>query len=376
MKTLIIVIDSLGCGEAPDSYLFGDEGSNTLGHVVKQTGVQLTNMQKLGLFNIDGLQQLNLSVNNPIADYARMQELSMGKDTTTGHFEMMGCVLDHAFPTFPNGFPQEIVSQLEKVWGVGILGNCVASGTEIINRLGEEHIKTKKPIVYTSADSVLQIACDEQTYSVEQLYHMCKQARAIMQGDKYGVSRIIARPFIKDGSEFKRTENRHDFALVPPKRIVLQDLQDAGFDTIGIGKIGDIFAMTGLKQNLSAKNNQQGLSQIKFALKQNYNGLIFANLVDTDMLYGHRNDVQGYANALKEIDNHLTEIISLLNEEDTLIITGDHGCDPSTQSTDHSREYTPLLVYSKSKTGGKNLGTLTGFNWIANFLKAQFLTNK
>lgn len=371
-KTLIIVIDSLGVGEAPDSKLFGDEGSNTLGHIIEKTGIKLENMQALGMFNIDGLEYLNLQVKNPMANHARMQELSMGKDTTTGHFEMMGCVLEKPFPTFPNGFPQQVVEQLEKAWGVGILGNCVASGTEIIQRLGALHLETKKPIVYTSADSVLQIACHEDIYPVKKLYEMCEQARVIMQGD-WGVSRVIARPFTTINGEFKRTENRHDFALKPPSRIVLEDLKEAGLDTIGVGKIGDIFSMVGLKQNLTAKNNTQGLEQIKFALKQNYNGVIFANLVDTDMLYGHRNDVTGYANALKQIDNALPEIISLLNESDTLIITGDHGCDPTTPSTDHSREYTPILIYSKSGKNGENLGTLKGFNNIANLLRKQFL---
>ena len=372
MKTLIIVIDSLGVGQAPDSHLFGDEGSNTLGHIIQNTNVKLENMQKLGMFNIDGLQHLNLQVASPSANYGRMQELSMGKDTTTGHFEMMGCVLSEPFPTFPNGFPEEVIEKLEKAWGVGILGNCVASGTEIIQRLGNLHLETKKPIIYTSADSVLQIACHEDIYPVPKLYEMCEQAREIMQG-KLGVSRVIARPFTTINGEFKRTENRHDFALKPPSRIVLEDLKEAGLDTIGIGKIGDIFSMVGLKENLTAKNNTQGLEQIKFALKQNYNGVIFANLVDTDMLYGHRNDVVGYANALKQIDENLPEIINLLHEKDTLIITGDHGCDPTTESTDHSREYTPILIYSKSQKGGKNLGTLKGFNNIANLLKKQFL---
>ncbi len=373
MKTLIMVIDSLGVGEAPDAHLFGDEGSNTLGHIVENTNVELENLQKLGMFNIDGLEHLNLQVKTPTANYGRMQELSMGKDTTTGHFEMMGCVLKQPFPTFPNGFPKEIVEKLEKEWGVGILGNCVASGTEIIERLGKLHLETKKPIVYTSADSVLQIACHEDVYSVKELYKMCEQARQIMQGE-WGVSRVIARPFTTENGEFKRTQNRHDFALEPPSRIVFEDLKDAGFDTIGIGKIGDIFSMVGLKENLTAKNNTQSLNQIKFALKQNYNGVIFANLVDTDMLYGHRNDAVGYANALKEIDQTLPEIISMLNAEDTLIITGDHGCDPTTLSTDHSREYTPILIYSKNQTGGKNLGTVKGFNYISELLKKQFLT--
>ena len=372
MKTLIIVIDSLGCGEAPDSHLYGDQGSNTLLHTVKQTKVNLENLKQLGLFNIDGLQELNLAVENPLANYARMQELSKGKDTTTGHFEMMGCVLEKPFPTFPNGFPKQVTDKLEKAWGTQILGNCVASGTEIIERLGKLHLETKKPIVYTSADSVLQIACHEEVYSVEKLYKMCEQAREIMQGE-YGVSRIIARPFITENGNFVRTLNRHDFALKPPCRTVLEDLQENGFDTIGIGKIGDIFAMTGISENLTAKNNQQGLQQILYALKQNYNGVIFANLVDTDMLFGHRNDVNGYANALKEIDNYIPQIINLLNQDDTLIITGDHGCDPTTESTDHSREYTPLLIYSKSKNGGNNLGTIKGFNYIAQLLKQQFI---
>ena len=373
MKTIVVVIDSLGCGECPDSYKFGDEGSNTLLHVVKETGVDLTNMRKMGIFNIDGLEELGLAVENPTANYARMQELSMGKDTTTGHFEMMGCVLDKPFPTFPNGFPKEVTDKLEQAWGVGILGNCVASGTEIIKRLGDEHIKTKKPIVYTSADSVLQIACHEEVYSVPELYKMCEQAREIMQGDEFGVSRIIARPFITENGEFKRTINRHDYALPPPSRTVLEDLKDAGYDTIGVGKIGDIFSMIGLKENLYAKNNPQGLEQTVFASKQNYNGLVFVNLVDTDMLYGHRNDVVGYGNALKQIDDYLPEIISNMNDEDVLMITGDHGCDPTTPSTDHSREYTPLLVYRKNNTKGENLGTLVGFNNIEKMLRKQFL---
>lgn len=372
MKTLIMVIDGLGIGEAPDAKLFGDEGSNTLGNTVLKTGVELPNLQKLGIFNIDGLEFLNKQVKKPCADYGKMQELSMGKDTTTGHFEMMGCVLPAPFPTFPKGFPKNIVKKLEKEFGIGILGNCVASGTEIIKVLGKEHIETKKPIVYTSADSVLQIATHISVYSINELYELCEKARKIMQG-KFGVSRVIARPFAtNEKGEFYRTEDRKDFALLPPSRVIMQDFVESGLDSVAIGKINDIFSGLGITKHLPAHNNQQSLAQIFVALKMNVNGLIFANLVDTDMLFGHRNDAVGYANALKEIDENLPTIIEQLEPGDRLILTGDHGCDPTTISTDHSREFTPLIVFEKGQKSGKNLGTKIGFNSISKMLKNWF----
>lgn len=363
MKIVLIVLDSFGIGEMPDAIKFGDVGSNTYLNILNTTSVDLVNMKKLGLNNIDGI---NLSSESCDGSYARLKELTFAKDTTAGHYEIAGIVLENPYPTFPNGFPKELIDKLESELNVKFLGNEVASGTEIIKRLGEEHLKTKKPIVYTSADSVLQIASHIDCFSLEELYNMCEKAREICQG-KYNIGRIIARPFAtNENGEFYRLENRKDYALSPPDKTMLDKLKENGFDTICIGKIEDIFNFQGLTESYHSRNNTEGIEEIlKQTSRKDINGLIFANLNDTDMLYGHRNDPVGYANALKQFDDSLPQIINNLQDEDILLITADHGCDPTTPSTDHSREYVPLLVFSKNLKKNVNLGTYTGFNIIS-----------
>lgn len=363
MKILLIVLDSFGIGEMPDANKFGDLGSNTYLNILNKTNVDLSNMKTLGLNNINGI---NLSQDKCLGNYARLKELTFAKDTTAGHYEISGLILEKPYPTFPNGFPQELINNLEKELGVTFLGNEVASGTEIIERLGEEHLQSRKPIIYTSADSVLQIATHTDIYPIEKLYDMCEKARKVCSGD-YCVGRIIARPFATNSEgKFYRLEGRKDYALSPPSETMLDKLKNNGFDTVCIGKIEDIFNFRGITESYHSKNNQEGILEIlKHSKRQNINGLIFANLNDTDMLYGHRNDPVGYANALKEFDNTIPQIIENLSDEDILLITADHGCDPITPSTDHSREYVPLLIYSKTFKKGINLGTINGFNIIS-----------
>ncbi|MGD9901743.1 MAG: phosphopentomutase [Spirochaetales bacterium] len=370
MKVLLMVIDGFGIGEAPDAKKYGDEGSNTFLNSNAQYPFYIPNFEKLGLKSIDGV---NLPTDKAIVgDYARLMELSAGKDTTTGHLEMSGVVLKHAFPTYENGLPQEVLTKIEQAIGLSVIGGQAMSGTEIIKQLGEEHIKTKKPIVYTSADSVIQIATHDRVYSVKELYAMCKKVRDVMQGE-FGVGRVIARPFDgKDASSFFRLPYRKDFALDPPGITMLNILKDKGLNVFAIGKINDVFNGQGITRSFPAKNNDESISAIKEAIKLSKNGLIFANLIDTDMLFGHRNDVLGYKGAIEKIDKALPSIINGLNPEDVIIITGDHGCDPTTESTDHSREYTPLLIYSQNFKKGVNLGTLDGFNHIAKLILELF----
>lgn len=359
MKIVLAVIDGFGIGEAKDAYKYQDVGSNTLLHI--SDGINIPNLIKLGLSSIDNVDCLpKISFT---AQIARLAEKSAGKDTTTGHFEISGVPTLKPYPTFPNGFPEDIVKKLEIGFKSKILGNKVASGTVIINELGDEHIKTKAPIVYTSADSVLQIAAHEEVVPIKDLYNLCKIAREIMVPPN-NVARIIARPFLGKTGGYFRTENRRDFGLVPPKPTLLDLLNKKGFDVVGVGKIHDIFSGRGLTDHISAHNNNESIDGIIKALKTDINGLIFANLIDTDMLYGHRNDVPGYRASIENIDRRLPEIISLLKEEDVLIITSDHGCDPYTESTDHSREDVPLLIYGKN-LASKNLGTICGFDYIS-----------
>ena len=370
MKTLIVVIDSFGIGEMPDASEFNDVGSNTLKNIYNGVGVNLPNMASLGLYNIEGV---NLPYDGKvIGSYARLMEKTHAKDTTAGHYEMMGILLSKPYPTFPNGFPQEFVELLEEKCGIQFLGNCVASGTEIINRLGKQSIEEKKAILYTSADSVLQVACHDSVLPLEELYRVCATCRELSTGD-YNVGRIIARPFTTtaDGS-FKRTEDRKDYALCPPEESALDHFKNAGYDVVGVGKIEDIFQWQGLTESYHTKNNEQGLEKTLELSKSDKNGIIFVNLVDTDMLYGHRNDAKGYANALEYIDSKLPEIMKSLNDEDILIVTADHGCDPTTESTDHSREYVPMLVYSKSFKQGVDFKTLVGFDTISNNLLTYY----
>ncbi|AFK85074.1 MULTISPECIES: phosphopentomutase [Thermoanaerobacterium] len=362
-RVLLIVLDSVGAGEAPDAHKYGDVGSNTLGHICDVTGIRLPNLGKLGLGNILPLKSVDAD-KSAIGAYGKMQEHSAGKDTTTGHWEIAGLWIDKAFPTFPNGFPDEVISKFEERIGRKVIGNKPASGTEIIEELGEEHVKTGYPIVYTSADSVFQIAAHEGVIPLDELYRMCEIAREILTGD-YAVGRVIARPFVGEAGNFVRTENRRDFSLKPFSPTILDKLKDAGHEVFAIGKIEDIFAGCGITGKDHSTNNKDGIIATLNALDKVKEGLIFTNLVDFDMLYGHRNNPYGYADALKYFDDHLPEIVSKLKDDDLLIITADHGNDPTTASTDHSREYVPLLVYNRRFTHGKDLGIRQTFSDIA-----------
>lgn len=374
MKILLIVLDGFGVGAMPDADKFGDVGSNTYLNTYNLTKVKLPNLEKLGLNNIDSI---SLSSEPTMGNYGKMQELTFAKDTTAGHYEICGVVLEHPYPTFPEGFPAELMDKLQKETGVEFLGNEVASGTEIIKRLGKEHLKTRKPIIYTSADSVLQIATHTDAFTLEELYSMCEKAREICSG-KYNVGRVIARPFAtNEKGEFYRLEARKDYALEPPIATLLDKLKENNFDTVCIGKIEDIFCYRGITESYHSKNNTEGIKDIlTHSSRQDINGLIFANLNDTDMLYGHRNDYVGYANALAEFDKVLPDIINNLNNEDILIVTADHGCDPTTISTDHSREYVPLLIYGKNLKQNINLGTILGFDNISKSILNEFNIEK
>ena len=366
-RIFLLVIDGFGVGASPDANKYGDEGSNTFLNVYNKRHLNLPNLTKLGLKDIDGIKLKHSQKVEGV--YARLQEKSAGKDTTTGHFEMMRIISKIAMPTYPHGFPKEVIEQLEKAWGVEILGNCVASGTEIVKQLGQEHLNTKKPIVYTSADSVLQVATHTDIYPLEKLYDMCQKAREIMHGEN-AVGRIIARPFKTVDGHFERINTaRRDFALSPSKPNTMSKLVENGFDVIGVGKIGDIFNHENLTETYENHTNLESLEVTKTLSKKRFNGLCFVNLVDTDMLFGHRNDIEGYAQSLEATDKVLGEILPNLNEQDYLIITGDHGNDPTTPSTVHSREYTPLLMYSKSFVKTLNLGTLNGFDSIGSFIE-------
>lgn len=364
MRIFLTVIDSFGVGEMPDAHEFGDKGSNTYLNIVKATGLTLPTLESFGLNNIDGI---NLPTTQKlIGSYGKMSEITKAKDTLAGHYEMSGIILEKPYPTFPNAFPKKFVEELEEYCGVKFLSNEVASGTEIIQRLGEKHKLTNRPILYTSQDSVLQIAAHEKTFGLEKLYEVCERARKFCSSDsQFNIARVIARPFIDDGEKFIRTENRKDYALAPTQPTMLDKLKTFGYDVIAIGKIKDIFCGQGITKSITAKTNEQGLLAIEQMIEENFNGLVFTNLVETDMLYGHRNDYKGYAEALRKIDESFARFLPKLSDEDIFIVTGDHGCDPTTESTDHSREYVPLLIYSKNLKAGVNLGTLKGFDNIA-----------
>ncbi len=362
-RVIIIVLDSLGIGELPDAIEYNDVGSNTLKNIYKSVKqFSLPNLEKLGITNIEGLSEIKKS-DQYNATIARCAEKSKGKDTTTGHWEISGLILDNPFPVFPNGFPQKLIRQFEDKIGRKILGNIVASGTEIIKDLGVEHINTGSPIVYTSADSVFQIAAHEDVISVKELYSICQIARDMLIDD-YNVGRVIARPFIGTEGNFKRTENRKDFSVKPFKDTMLDYLKNNGKHVLAVGKISDIFSNKGISESIHTKNNADGIEETIKAINKKFDGLIFTNLVDFDMLYGHRNDVIGYSEALKYFDSKLPEIISSLDDNDILIITADHGCDPTTESTDHSREYIPLIIYGNNIKKSNNLGTLETYACI------------
>ncbi|RKD34550.1 phosphopentomutase [Thermohalobacter berrensis] len=355
-RVILIVLDSVGVGELPDAKKYGDEGSDTLDNISKYVGgLRLPNLERMGLGLIEGVTEIN-KTENPIGSYGRSNEKSAGKDTTTGHWEISGLILDKPFPTYPNGFPDEIILKFEEAIGTKILGNKPASGTKIIEELGEEHIKTGYPIVYTSADSVFQIAAHEDVIPVKELYKMCKIARGILTGN-HNVGRVIARPFIGEPGNFTRTARRKDFALKPPGKTILDIIKDISLDVLAVGKIEDIFAGKGITESIHTKDNMDGVDRTIQFMKEKNKGLIFTNLVDFDMKYGHRNDPVAYGNALKEFDDRLPEILESMNKDDVLIITADHGCDPTTESTDHSREYIPILVYGEMIKKGVNIGT-------------------
>ncbi|NLP43848.1 MAG: phosphopentomutase [Peptococcaceae bacterium] len=363
-RIIVIVLDSVGIGEMPDAWEYGDQGSNTLGNTSEKVGgIRIPNLVNLGIANITDIPLLPSSP-KPEANYGKMQEASKGKDTTTGHWELAGIILDKSFPTFPNGFPQDFIKEFEKKIGRKVIGNEVASGTEIIERLGPDHLKTGSPIVYTSADSVFQIAAHEEIIPLEDLLDICKTARNMLIGELM-VSRVIARPFIGRAGSFQRTANRHDFSIKPIRRTVLDSIVDNNLTVAAVGKINDIFAGQGISEYIPTKNNMDGVDKTIKYIERNFSGMIFTNLVDFDTLYGHRNNVEGYAKALEEFDSRIPEILDVLKPEDILIITSDHGCDPTTSSTDHSREYVPLLVYGKKLKKGINLGLRKTFADVA-----------
>ena len=354
-RVFLIVMDSVGIGEAPDAEKFGDLGAHTFGHIAeKMNGLHMPNMGKLGLSNIEAIKGID-KADKPMAHYTKMQEASNGKDTMTGHWEIMGLRIDTPFRVFPDGFPDELLNELESKTGRKIIGNKPASGTEILDELGEEHMKTGALIVYTSADSVLQIAAHEDVVPLTELYDICEFARELTLDETYMVGRIIARPFVGEPGSFKRTANRHDYALKPFDRTVMNELKDSGFDSIAIGKISDIYDGEGVTQSLRTVSNMDGMDKLLETIHMDFTGLSFLNLVDFDALYGHRRDPIGYGKALEEYDARLSEVLPLLNEDDLLIITADHGNDPVHHGTDHTREYVPLLVYNKKIGAGREL---------------------
>jgi len=369
-RILLIVLDGAGIGAMPDAPEWGDAGSDTFGHILESRPLHLRHLQKYGLANIRPLANLP-AIENPIGSYGKCALRSNGKDTTTGHWEMAGIILDEAFPTYPNGFPTNVIDRFVSETSVpGILGNIPASGTEIIKVLGEEHVKTKKPIVYTSADSVFQIAAHEEVIPIDRLYEICEIARRILDGE-HKVGRVIARPFLGQPGSFYRTENRHDYAVPPPRENLLPALADEELDVVCIGKIASIYDSIGVTQDLTAKNNEQSINQTIKALSNKTRGLIFSNLVDFDMLYGHRRDTEGYAKALEHFDSRLPEIEAAMREDDLMMITADHGNDPTFPGSDHTREYAPLLVYGKTARS-VNLGTRNSLSDIGQTIAENF----
>lgn len=370
-RITLIVLDSLGMGEMPDAAAWGDAGADTLGHILESREVRLPNLRAWGLGNIRRLAGVP-AVAEPRASYGRCALRSNGKDTTTGHWEMAGIILERAFPTYPQGFPEELIRRFVEETGVpGVLGNYPASGTEIIKELGAEHVRTGKPIVYTSADSVFQIAAHEEVIPLARLYEISETARRILRGE-HEVGRVIARPFVGGPGAFKRTENRHDYAVPPPREMLLPILSGAGLDVIAVGKISSIYDAAGVTRELPGKNNDQSIDQTVAALRDDTRGLIFSNLVDFDMLYGHRRDTEGYARALEHFDARLPEIEAAMRDRDLLLITADHGNDPTYRGTDHTREYAPLLVYGPRARAGVNLGDRASLSDIGQTIADNF----
>ena len=360
-RVFVIILDGLGVGELPDAKIYGDEGSDTLGNLAQAVGgVDLPCLESLGLGCIHPARGLE-NINSPAASFGKMSERSPGKDSTTGHWELGGLILTQPFPTYPNGFPDDIIGTFTRETGLKILGNYPASGTEIIKALGAQHVKTGFPIVYTSADSVFQIAAHEEVIPLEKLYEICQTAREILK-DEHAVARVIARPFTgNEHTGFERTKNRKDFSLPPPGLTILNLLQNAGIRTVAVGKINDLYAHSGIGVSLPTKDNEEGMRMLEHALEKYDSGLIMANLVDFDMLWGHRNDPQGFYGGLKVFDRWLAEFLPRLQKKDLLLITADHGNDPTTPSTDHSREYVPVLIIGHPIKKGINLGTRNSF---------------
>ena len=375
-RIFLIVLDSFGVGELPDAADFGDEGSNTLAALQATGKLNCPNLEKLGLFNIEGCARgAYLPSSAPIADFGRMAEASRGKDTTTGHWEIAGVVSAQALPTYPDGFPADVIEEFERLTGKGVLCNKPYSGTEVIKDFGEEHLKTGKLIVYTSADSVFQIAAHADVCPLPELYRYCEIARGMLQG-KHGVGRVIARPF-GDVYPFKRLSGRHDYSLEPPNATMLDILKERGYATISVGKINDIFASRGVSESTPTSNNTEGMDVTLSIADRDFTGLCFVNLVDFDMVYGHRNDAEGYTRAINEFDVRLGELLGKIRDDDMLIITADHGCDPSTPSTDHSREHVPLLVldgeaYNRCRREGRALGTIPTFTYVSDLVLDNF----
>ncbi|MCJ2147896.1 MULTISPECIES: phosphopentomutase [Bacillus] len=374
-RVFLIVMDSVGIGEAPDADKFNDKGADTLGHIAEHMGgISLPNMSKLGLSNIREIKGVE-KAEEPLAYYGKMKEASNGKDTMTGHWEIMGLYIDKPFRVFPEGFPDELIHELEQKSGRKVIGNKPASGTAILDELGAEHMETGALIVYTSADSVLQIAAHEEVVPLEELYKICEIARELTLDEKYMVGRVIARPFVGEPGEFKRTPNRHDYALKPFDRTVMNELKDDSFDVIAIGKISDIYDGEGITESLRTKSNMDGMDKLVQTLDKDFTGISFVNLVDFDALFGHRRDPEGYGKALEEFDARLPEVFEKMREDDLLIITADHGNDPVHHGTDHTREYVPLLVYSKKHEKPGALPLADTFADIGATIADNFKTN-
>ncbi|MBR2930289.1 MAG: phosphopentomutase [Clostridia bacterium] len=357
-RVFVIVLDSVGIGALPDAADFGDEGANTLRRISASDKFNIPNLISLGIGSIEGVDYLPSP--KPLAKVMRLREISRGKDTTVGHWELMGIVSKTPMPTYPDGFPEDLIAEfVNKCSLPGVLANKPYSGTVVIDKFGEEHMRTGKPIVYTSADSVFQIAAHEDVIPPERLYELCRAARELLVGE-HGVGRVIARPFVGEPGSFKRTDRRRDFSLMPPEPTVLDKLSDAGYDVIGVGKISDIFGGRGVTESIPTHGNTEGIKTTLLLMERDFNGFCFINLVDFDMLYGHRQDVDGYAAALSELDAAIPAMLERLGEDDVLIITADHGCDPGDDSTDHTREYIPVITYRKGEEGA-SLGTADGF---------------
>lgn len=362
-RVFLIVLDSVGIGEMPDAAKYQDVGSNTLKAVSKSPYFSMPNMRKLGLFNIEGIE-IGEKEAEPTGSFARLEELSKGKDTTIGHWEIAGVVSKAPLPTYPSGFPKQVIEEFKKRTGRGVICNRPYSGTEVISDYGQEHLNTGDLIVYTSADSVFQVAGHEKMVSLEKLYEYCSIARELLVGE-HGVGRVIARPFTGEGGKFTRTSGRHDFSIEPPSKTMLDQLKEEGYDVISVGKIIDIFAERGITEYVRTTGNEEGIEKTLAFMEKDFEGICFTNLVDYDMLYGHRNDVDGYAKALTYFDAQIPKILGRMRKEDILMITADHGCDPSTPSTDHSREYTPLVMVGESIPAGMDYKTKQGFCHIA-----------